>query len=137
MMNMVWNKKKKGFTLIELIVVIAIIGILAAIAIPRFAGFQGSANAKATLASLKSIDTAAQTVASEKNIAITAVTNTEILTALGWPVAATPAYPTNAPKGVTYSFSGGVATAAIAAGTPWPAATTGGISVTAATIIAY
>lgn len=40
-------KNKKGFTLIELIVVIAILGILAALVAPRLMGFQESAREKA------------------------------------------------------------------------------------------
>ncbi|MDM0925284.1 prepilin-type N-terminal cleavage/methylation domain-containing protein [Clostridium perfringens] len=49
------NKKKKGFTLIELIVVIAIIAILAAIAIPNFLSIQRKARVKSDVASAKSI----------------------------------------------------------------------------------
>ena len=52
------NRKKKGFTLIELIIVIAIIAILAAIAIPKFGEIRENANVKADIANAKSIQTA-------------------------------------------------------------------------------
>ena len=42
-------KSKKGFTLVELIIVIAVIGVLAAILIPTFANVIDKANAKSAL----------------------------------------------------------------------------------------
>ena len=46
---------KRGFTLIELVMVIAIIGILAAIAIPKFQDMSGAAKVSATKAGLGSV----------------------------------------------------------------------------------
>lgn len=51
-------KNKKGFTLVELVVVIAILGILAGIAIPRFMDATASARGAKIVADLRTIDSA-------------------------------------------------------------------------------
>lgn len=61
------RKSKKGFTLIELIVVVAIIAILAAIAIPRFAEMQATSTLKADGATAAQIVTAARVYEAENN----------------------------------------------------------------------
>ncbi|ELC8443563.1 prepilin-type N-terminal cleavage/methylation domain-containing protein [Clostridium perfringens] len=62
------NKKKKGFTLIELIIVIAIIAILAAIAIPNFLSIQRKARVKADIASAKTVYDATSALIAEGKI---------------------------------------------------------------------
>lgn len=51
-------KNRKGFTLVELVVVIAILGILAGLAIPRFIGATETARGARVIADLRTVESA-------------------------------------------------------------------------------
>ncbi|MBX4270154.1 prepilin-type N-terminal cleavage/methylation domain-containing protein [Clostridium estertheticum] len=71
--------KRKGFTLIELIIVISIIGILAVITVPKFSGVLKDAKVKADIASAKVItDATYAQIAKGLIIPGTAVTTLDI-----------------------------------------------------------
>jgi len=61
---------KKGFTLIELIVVIAILGILAAVVVPRVIGFTDTAKTSANVSNAKALYSAVALAASDGTITL-------------------------------------------------------------------
>ncbi|MCK6262344.1 prepilin-type N-terminal cleavage/methylation domain-containing protein [Vibrio sp. ZSDE26] len=54
------NKKQKGFTLIELMIVVAIIGVLSAIAVPAYKDYVSKSELASGFATLKSVITPAE-----------------------------------------------------------------------------
>jgi type IV pilus assembly protein PilA len=78
--------EKKGFTLIELMIVVAIIGILAAIAIPNFLRFQAKSKQAEAKANLGSFHTALDSFRSEYG------SYTTDLSVLGWFPSGSPRY---------------------------------------------
>lgn len=69
------QKKKKGFTLVELIIVIAIIAVLIALAIPKFGTVIENSNQKADQATAKNIATiVAQKIATGSTVTSGTVT---------------------------------------------------------------
>lgn len=69
------DKKKKGFTLIEMMIVIAIIALLATIAIPNYVNFQKRAKTAEAKANLGSIRTCEEAYKAEHDVYLTCDAN--------------------------------------------------------------
>lgn len=103
------KKNKKGFTLIEIIVVLIIIAILAAALIPSMLTFVDEAKGKALGAEARVVYVAAQTVATEEyatgNTTLTTMTQADAATAPGGRVKALAEVVTTGPHAATFTVT--------------------------------
>jgi len=66
---MIIKRNRKGFTLVEIMIVVAIIGLLAAIAVPNFVQARNSARSNTCINNLRMLDSAKEQYAIENNAA--------------------------------------------------------------------
>lgn len=67
MKNEIMKRKKKGFTLVEIIVVLVILAVLAAVTIPSMLGFVDEARGKTEIANARAAYLACQMIATERH----------------------------------------------------------------------
>ncbi len=98
-------RNKKGFTLIELMIVVAIIGILAAIAIPNFLSYQCKSKQSEAKTNLGAIANSEESYSAEFSHYIICAGMDELKTNIGWQAKGTPKYTYSVPTADDLTFT--------------------------------
>jgi len=102
------NKSKKGFTLVEIMIVVVIIGLLAAMAVPAFQKVRATSQEKAIVNNLRQLASAADQYFIEHGV--TTITTTKLVGADAYVKALDPVagetYPASVTEGTPIAVTG-------------------------------